>query len=241
MHQECFVLSVSSGTLGIQQFCVGSAARMARQFLHSNDIQCTILQNLAIRSCLIIFGLLVMHQPQLQDLSLCWYTRAWVKEWASMGEMSGAYGIWVEIITLITPVLSVLCIKKLTLGALVWHTCSSDIICAAEFVYLCAELHTRTHLNFTFKPPITITFLKSCQNYLVPRNQHWDYRLLAFDQIHFGLFLMGGLCLGFFYLPGTENPYISKLKHNFSLACIFYFAYTCGFHVVNILSLESLK
>lgn len=115
------------------------------------------------------------------------------------------------------------------------------ISCGAEFVYLYAGLHTRAYLNFTFKPPISITFLKSCQNYLVPRNQLWDYRLLPLDQIHSGLFLMGGICLGFFYLPGTENPYISKLNHNFSLTCIFYFANTCGFHAVNILSLESLK
>lgn len=123
-------------------------------------------------------------------------------------------------------------------GILVTQT---DIMRGAEFVYLCAGLHTRTYLNFTFEYPIAITFLKSCQNYLVPRNQLWDYRLLDLDQIHFGLFLMGGLCLVVFYLSGTENPYISKLNHNFSLAWIFYFAYTCGFHAVNILSLESLK
>jgi len=34
---------------------------------------------------------------------------------------------------------------------------------------------------------------------------------------------------------------ILKLGKEFSLACIFDFAYTCVFHVVNILSVESLK
>lgn len=52
--------------------------------------------------------------------------------------------------------------------------------------------------------------------------------------------ILGGLWV-FFFLPGTEKPYILRLGHDFSLACIFCFAYTCGFHAVNILSIGSLK
>lgn len=97
-------------------------------------------------------------------------------------------------------------------GILVTQT---DIMCDAEFVYLCAGLHTRTYLNFTFEYPITITFLKSCQNYLVPRNQLWDYRLLDLDQIHFGLFLMGGLCLVVFLPSRHWKPIYFKAKSQF--------------------------
>lgn len=100
-------------------------------------------------------------------------------------------------------------------GELVTQT---DIICVAEFVYLCAELHTRTCLNFTFKPLITITFLKFCQNYLGPRNQLWNCRLLPLDQIYFGLFLLGGLCLVlvFFFSPSRHwKPIYIKAKSEF--------------------------
>lgn len=179
---------------------------MARQFLHSNDIQCTIFQILAIRYCLIIFGLLVMHQLQLQYPSLCWYTWAWVKEWAGMWGVSGDYSIWVEIITWITPVFSVLCIKKIWLWMLwLWHTCNSHWYHLCIWVCVCVYRHAykNRHAYFTFKPAITITFLKFCQNYLVPRNQLWDHRLLSLDQVYLGLFLVGGV----FFFPVTEKTY----------------------------------
>lgn len=102
---------------------------------------------------------------------------------------------------------------------------------------MCGHAYKNRRAYFSFKPPITITFLKFCQNYLVPRNQFWDHRLLSLDQVYLGLLLMGRV----FSFPGTEKTYILKLDQDFSLACIFYFAYTCGFHAVNILSIESLK
>lgn len=47
---------------------------------------------------------------------------------------------------------------------------------------------------------------------------------------------------GGYAFPSTEKkPCILKLGKDFSLACIFGFAYTCGFRAVNILSIESLK
>lgn len=89
--------------------------------------------------------------------------------------------------------------KKIWLCMLwLWHTSNSDWcnLCIWICVCVCGQAYKNRRACFTFKPPITISFLKFCQNYLIPRNQFWDHRLLSLDQVYFGVFLIGA----FFFL-----------------------------------------
>lgn len=180
-----------------------------------------------------------MHQLQLQYPSLCWYTWAWVKEWAGMWGVNGDYSIWVEIITWITPVFSVLCIKKSDFGCsgfgiLVTRT---DIICVSEFVYVCIGMRTRTDMHI---------LLLNLQSLLLSWSSD---KITWFPGISSGTtdcYLWTKSIWGYsswegFFSFQALKKHILKLDHDFSLACIFYFACTCGFHAVNILSIESLK
>lgn len=140
--------------------------------------------------------------------------------------------------------LLVLCIKILTLGALVWQTCNSEWYHMWSWVCVsvCRTAHNNM-LEFYFQASNRYCFPEVMSK--LPGSQESAPGLQTVTSgpnpswaIPHGRFLLGFFI---FYLPGTENPYISKLNHNFSLACIFYFTNTCGFHAVNILSLESLK
>lgn len=110
-------------------------------------------------------------------------------------------------------------------GILVTQT---DIIYLSEFVYV--GMHTRTDVNFNFS---------SVKNTWFPEisSGTTDCYLQIKSILGYSLWEV----VSFFFFPGTEKPCILKLDHNFILACVFNFAYTCSFHAVNILSIESLK
>ena len=186
-----------------------------------------------------------MHQLQLQYLSSCWYTWAWVKEWAGLCEMSGYYGIWVEIIYYLdnSGVFNAVHKKKWNkpdfgcsgFGILVTQT---NIIHVSEFVCVCVGMHTRTDVHI---------LLLNLQSLLLSSS---SVRITWFPGISSGTtscYLWNKCVLDysswedFFFFPGTEKPCILKLDQDFSLACIFYCAYTCGFHAVNILNIKNLK
>lgn len=137
--------------------------------------------------------------------------------------------------------LSVLCIKKKSdfgcfgFGIVITQT---DIALISEFVYVCVGMHAGTDkhiLLLNFQSLLLSWSSVKITWFLGNSSGTTDYYLWTKS-------ILGcSSWEGIFFFLGTEKNIYFKVGSRFSFGIHIYFAYTCEFHAVNILSIENLK